>query len=241
MATARGVLSRAARGVRSAPHRAIALAAELQPARRTMLRVPADRQAPPPRAFARFGAGSWLVPPIRVEGAEGIDVGDGVAVLEGAGLFVAQGARLVLGDGVRIGKGVEIVCSVGVTIGAGVSASDYAAVTDSWSLLTGPAGAPPPPPPSPVVIEEGAYLGCGSTVGPGVRVGAGAYIGEGAVVLSDVPAHHVVYGNPAQVVRRYDAASLRWIDGPIGCGGSLGVRPSSGPRWRTLAAAAGWP
>ena len=34
--------------------------------------------------------------------------------------------------------------------------------------------------------------------------GAGrAYVGEGAIVLEDVPAHAVVYGNPAQLTRSW--------------------------------------
>jgi acetyltransferase-like isoleucine patch superfamily enzyme len=169
---------------------------------------------PPPSAFASFGPDSWIVPPIRVEGARGIEVGAGVVVLEGAGLAVAadHGARLVIGDGTRMAKGVEIVCSLGVTIGARVSTSDYVGITDTWSLL-GDADGAPPPPAAPVTIEDGAYLGWGSIVGPGVRIGAGAYVGEGAVVLDDVPAHHVVYGNPAQVVHRYDGEVLRGTEG----------------------------
>ncbi len=149
-----------------------------------------------------------------MDGVQGIEIGEGVIVLEGAGLAVAAatGARLVVGDGTRIAKGVEISCSAGITIGARVSTSDYVAITDSWMPPTRGAGALPPPPPAPITIEDGAYLGWGSVVGPGVRIGAGAYVGEGAVVYDDVPAHHVVYGNPARVVRRLDAASGRWVD-----------------------------
>ncbi len=174
-------------------------ASELRPLRWTALRVPADRRPPPPSAFGRWGERSYLVPPARVSGAEGIEVGDDVVVLEDAGLDVdaAAGARLTIGDRTRLAVGVEIRCTTSVRIGRAVSSSDHAAIVDSW----GDGG----PPGGPVVIEDGAYLGYGSVVGPGVRVGAGAFVGEGAVVLSDVPAHAVVYGNPAVVVERYGA------------------------------------
>jgi acetyltransferase-like isoleucine patch superfamily enzyme len=193
--------------------RARTSAGSLRSSRRTALRVPGDRVVPAPRAFARFGADSWIVPPARVHGAEAIEVGAGVVVLEGCGLDVdaAGGARLVIGDRVRLAKGAEIVCTTHVEIGDAVSSSDFVTVTDSWALLEGPAGAPPPPPSAPVVIEEGAYLAWGSIICPGVRVGAGAFIGEGAVVMDDVAPHTVVYGNPARPVRHHDAATGAWI------------------------------
>lgn len=166
---------------------------------------------PHPREFRHFGAGSFIVPPARITGAAGIEVGERVYVLEDAGLAVdvAAGARLVLGDRVRLAPGAEITCTVGVTLEPGVSTSDYAAISDSWALLAHPPGAPPPSS-APVVIEAGAYLGWNSFVGPGVRVGAGAFVGEGAIVLDDVAPHTVVYGNPARVVRRLEPTTGRW-------------------------------
>jgi acetyltransferase-like isoleucine patch superfamily enzyme len=177
---------------------------------RTALRIPADRQPPHPSEFARFGDGSYVVTPARISGVEGIEIGDGVHILEDCGIAVdvAAGARLSIGDGVRLAPGVEITCAVGVTIEADVSTSDYAAISDCWVLPSQRPGAPPPI--GRVVIEAGAYLGWNSFVGPGVRVGAGAFVGEGAIVLDDVEPHTVVYGNPATVMRRLDPASGGW-------------------------------
>lgn len=178
--------------------------ADLRPPSSTALAVPRDRVPPPPSAFARWGDRSFLVPPARVEGAEAIHVGDDVFILEDAGLTVdaSAGARLMIGDRTRLAVGVEILCSVGVTIGRAVSTSDHVAITDSWAPVGRPSSHPAPPP-APVTIDDGAYLGCGCIIGPGVHVGAGAFIGEGAVVVDDVPAHSVVYGNPAVVVPGY--------------------------------------
>lgn len=216
MATVDDVLTRAARRAvhgraGQQARRVTAAVAALQPLRRTALRVPQDRQPPRPTEFGRFGERSYVVPPARIVGAAGIDIGDDVLVLQDSGLAVdvAAGARLVIDDRVLLAPGVEIVCSIGVHIETGVSTSDFASISDSWSLLSHPPGNPPPPG-APVVIEAGAYLGWNSFVGPGVRVGAGAFVGEGAVVLEDVEPHTVVYGNPARVVRRLDASTGRW-------------------------------
>src|SRR3546814_346852 len=165
--------------------------------------IPADRRAPAPSDYAAFCAGSWIVPPVEVTGADRIEVGAGVVMLELGSLAVGPGARLVIGDGTRLARDVHVRCTSSVTIGPDVSTSDYVAITDTWGPAPGegPDPAVPAPPSAPVVIERGAYLGCSSVVGPGVTIGEGAFVGEGAVVVDDVPAHCVVYGNPARVTR----------------------------------------
>jgi len=179
-------------------------AADIAATRRTIHRPVVTQPGPPTSTYAAFGEGSWLVPPVRVQGAPGIEVGAGVVILEHLEASVAPGARVTVGDGARLGRFVTITCALSIDIGAAVSSSDGAAITDCWGPISGSARSVPPPPPSPVVIEEGAYLGAGCVIGPGVRVGAGAFVGEGAVVLDDVPSRTVVYGNPAIVVRRFD-------------------------------------
>lgn len=52
-----------------------------------------------------------------------------------------------------------------------------------------------------VTIKSGASIGANATLLPGVTVGEHAMVGAGAVVTKDVPAHAVVVGNPAKVIR----------------------------------------
>jgi acetyltransferase-like isoleucine patch superfamily enzyme len=181
-------------------------------------------QAPPsPRAFARFGPDSWIVPSTIIRNPHRIAVGTRVVVLEHSMLCVlddgSPGPRLTVGDGVRLGRFNTIVCEVGVTLGAGVASSDSVAILDTWAFpraATMPTASLLPPPAAPVAIGAGAYLACNSTVLPGVTIGEGAYVGEGATVVDDVPPNSVVRGNPARVVRRYDAGTARWheVGGP---------------------------
>ncbi len=47
-------------------------------------------------------------------------------------------------------------------------------------------------------IGRNAFVSGGSTIAPRVRIGDSALVGAGSVVLRDVPAGHVVAGNPAR-------------------------------------------
>lgn len=49
------------------------------------------------------------------------------------------------------------------------------------------------------LVQRGASIGANATIVCGNTIGKFALIGAGAVVTKDVPAHAVVYGNPASV------------------------------------------
>lgn len=51
----------------------------------------------------------------------------------------------------------------------------------------------------PTHVQQGASIGSGATILGGVTIGRGALVGAGSVVTRDVPAHAVVYGNPARI------------------------------------------
>ncbi len=51
---------------------------------------------------------------------------------------------------------------------------------------------------TPTLVKYGASIGAGSIIVCGVTIGEFALIGAGSVVTKDVPAHTLVYGNPAR-------------------------------------------
>lgn len=51
------------------------------------------------------------------------------------------------------------------------------------------------------IVKKGAKIGANCTVMPGIVIGENALIGAGSVVVRDVPAHAVVVGNPARVIK----------------------------------------
>ncbi|HPE59424.1 MAG: acyltransferase [Thiothrix sp.] len=50
-------------------------------------------------------------------------------------------------------------------------------------------------------IGARCFIGCGSIIMPGVRIGDECIVAAGSVVTHDVPAHSIVAGNPAKVIR----------------------------------------
>lgn len=55
--------------------------------------------------------------------------------------------------------------------------------------------------PRPIVIEDGSWIGAGSTILPGVTIGAGCLIGAGSVVIKDCLPNGLYAGNPAKRIR----------------------------------------
>ena len=53
----------------------------------------------------------------------------------------------------------------------------------------------------PITIENDVWIGAGAIILAGVTIGKQSVIGAGSVVTHDVPAHSVVAGNPARIIR----------------------------------------
>ncbi|EKD17603.1 acetyltransferase [Drepanopeziza brunnea f. sp. 'multigermtubi' MB_m1] len=56
----------------------------------------------------------------------------------------------------------------------------------------------------PITIGEDCWFGGNVTVCPNVTIGRGCTIGAGSVVTKDVPAFHVVAGNPARIIKKIE-------------------------------------
>jgi carbonic anhydrase/acetyltransferase-like protein (isoleucine patch superfamily) len=170
----------------------------------------------------RFGEGSIVHPPALVIGHRWIEIGDGVVVHPGAFLSVVVEAagerydpRLAIGDGVTLGFDAVIACCGSVVIEDHVLTADRVFIGDTFHEyrdVRRPVIEQGLRDPRPVRIGRGAFLGINSVVLPGVTLGEGAYVGANAVVTADVPAHAVVVGNPARVVKRWDGTSWQVVD-----------------------------
>jgi sugar O-acyltransferase (sialic acid O-acetyltransferase NeuD family) len=103
----------------------------------------------------------------------------------GEGSYVNAGC--CLGSGSRFGA--FVIINRGVTIGHDADFGDFVS-TGPGAVVAGN-----------VTVGREAMLGAGCTISPSVMIGDNAIVSAGAVVIRDVPAHCVVLGNPARVVR----------------------------------------
>jgi len=147
----------------------------------------------------------------------GVDIGAGSAVWDNVhvrgpstiGRDCIIGEKTYIAYGVHIGHGVKInaqvyVCTA-VTIEDRVMVAAGVIFTNdryprAFDPATGElADSAPTEGTLPTRVCTGATIGAGARIGPGLVIGPYAMVGMGAVVVADVPAHGLVYGNPARV------------------------------------------
>lgn len=117
-----------------------------------------------------------------------------------------QAGRIVIGDGGFMAGGTRILATREILIGDACLIAANVTITDcDWHGLYDRID--PAPPGHPVRIGHNVWIGDGAFVGKGVTIGDHAVIGARAVVTRDVPAHAVVAGNPAKIVKQLDPAA----------------------------------
>lgn len=115
-------------------------------------------------------------------------------------LYSEFGKNLRFGEGVFVNMGCRFQDTGGITIG------DNTLIGHGCTFTTLNHSADPAARgdmmPAPITIGRDVWFGASVTVVPGVTIGDGAIIGAGAVVTKDVPAHTIVAGVPARIIRR---------------------------------------
>lgn len=144
----------------------------------------------------------------RNSGVPLLDISDIKARIEPGAIIRDQ---VVIGDNAVIMMGAII--NIGAEIGAGTMI-DMGAVLGGRAIVGANshigagavlAGVVEPASATPVVIGDNVLVGANAVVIEGVQVGEGAVVAAGAIVTKDVPAHTVVAGVPARVIKTIDA------------------------------------
>ena len=112
----------------------------------------------------------------------------------------------------RIGKGVYInfnctfldtsVITIGARTLIGPGCSFFAATHPLDPFLRN--GIKGPELGGAITVGEDCWFGGNVTVCPNVTIGRGVTVGAGSVVTKDVPAFHVVAGNPARIIKKIE-------------------------------------
>lgn len=128
---------------------------------------------------------------VRLEGGQGLTIGERVHIGSGSALNVG-GGELVFG--------AHSGCSVNVVIATGQPDLSYRLISaaekpEDCHVIK-----------SRTVIGEFVVIFAGAVIAPGVTIGDGAIVAAGAVVTKDVPAWEVWAGNPARFIKRREVA-----------------------------------
>lgn len=62
----------------------------------------------------------------------------------------------------------------------------------------------------PIIISDHVWIGANCVITAGITLGKHSIIGAGSVVTKDVPDYSVAVGNPAKVVKQYNAQTELW-------------------------------
>lgn len=67
---------------------------------------------------------------------------------------------------------------------------------------------------SQITIEDDCWIGANVSITAGITIGKHSVVGSGSVVTKSVPPFHVVVGNPARAIKRYDFEQKVWVKLP---------------------------
>ncbi|NWD58660.1 acyltransferase [Pseudomonas veronii] len=110
-------------------------------------------------------------------------------------------AHTLIENGVSVGNNVTIKSGVFLWEGTVVADDVFIGPNATFTNDAMPRSKVYPEIFSGITIKRGASIGANATILPGVTIGEYAMVGAGAVVVSDIPDHAVVVGNPAKVIR----------------------------------------
>jgi len=138
-----------------------------------------------------------------VLGGDHLKVVLGSETIVRGGLHMAAKATAFIGDRTTIGQARMNAANADLVIGDDCQLSEDVSVqcSDQHAIVEQEGGAPVFGYRRHVRIGRHVWLGRRSMVLPDVTIGQGSVVESGAVVRSDVPAHVLVGGAPAQVLR----------------------------------------
>lgn len=134
---------------------------------------------------------------LRMDSNTKLEVKNNFSIFYGADIILFSNSRLILGSGF-FNSNIKIRCHKKIEIGEDVAISHDVTIMDSdahTGLWDGYKKT------LPIKIGNHVWIGTRAIILKGVTIGDGAVVAAGAVVTKDVPAHTIVAGIPAKVIK----------------------------------------
>ena len=166
--------------------------------------------------FKSFGKKSYLHSPLKIDGIENIEIGNGVSIAYKTWLaavpLTGEKSKLIIEDGVNIGNFNHIYATQSIIIRKNVLTADKIYISDN---LHGYENIYTPIIKQPIVQKKEVEIGEGSWLGEnvciiGASIGKHCIVGANSVVTKDIPDYCVIVGAPAKIVKRYCFEEQKW-------------------------------
>lgn len=169
--------------------------------------------------FQTFGRNSLVSKLRRLDGAEGISIGDNSFVAAQCVLSCWKGvnpnAEIIIGNGCSIGEFTHISSCDKITIGDGVligrfvyiSDNNHGSYSSSSQDIADQLIIPPHQRPigikGPIIIGNNVWIGDKVSILSGVTIGDSSVIAANSVVTHDVPPRSIVGGIPMRILKQF--------------------------------------
>lgn len=166
--------------------------------------------------FKSFGKKSYLHSPLKIDGIENIEIGNGVSIAYKTWLaavpLTGEKSKLIIEDGVNIGNFNHIYATQSIIIRKDVLTADKVYISDNlhgYEDINSPIIKQPIVQKKEVEIGEGSWLGENVCI-IGASIGKHCVVGANSVVTKDFPDYCVIVGVPAKIVKRYCFEQQKW-------------------------------
>lgn len=171
------------------------------------------------RLFGIVGSRSYCIKPLRVINGKNVFLGNNVRILHYLRIETYRtvtgsvGPIIVIGNDTNIEQNVHTTGGEHIIIGSCCSLLGGVVITDINHLyedLTVSASKQPIKC-KPVNIGDDCFIGMHTMIMPGVSLGKHVIVGANSVVTKSFPDNCVIAGVPAQIIKKYDAVSKKWV------------------------------
>ncbi len=162
-------------------------------------------------------AGRFMIcNPLRIEGADNIEIGNKVFIHEQAWLatLATSGKKplLKIEDNVFIGDFAHIYATDRIIIEENVLIANYVYIADNsheYEAINKPIKEQPVKNIGEVIIGENSWIGEKVSI-IGATIGKHSIIGANSVVTKDIPDYCIAVGVPAKVIKKYNFEMEEW-------------------------------